>query len=64
MKTSYNKIIGTISIAGSINDKPETEIAEKPNPLKPLTIEATKIINAKIIKLFKSKLSKSNKNIK
>ena len=47
-----------------MNDKPDTEIAEKPNPLKPLTIEAVNIINAKKIKLLRSKLNKFNKIIK
>jgi len=63
-KTSNNKIIGTISIGGNIKDKPETEIAEKPKPLKPLTIDAIRIINAKITKLFKSKLTKFKSVIK
>ena len=39
-KTSKIKIIGTISIAGSMNEKPEMHTAEKPKPLKPLIIEA------------------------
>ena len=47
-----------------MNDKPDTEIAEKPNPLNPLTIEAVNIINAKKIKLLKSKLNRFNKIIK
>ena len=33
-------MIGTISIAGSMNEKPEIHTAEKPKPLKPLIIEA------------------------
>jgi len=63
-KTSNNKIIGTISIGGSKKDKPDTEIAEKPKPLKPLTIDAIRIINAKITKLFNSKLTKFKSVIK
>tara|TARA_B110000116_G_scaffold128748_1_gene111679 strand:+ start:40 stop:213 length:174 start_codon:yes stop_codon:yes gene_type:complete len=39
-KTSKIKIIGTISMAGSMNEKPEIHTAEKPKPLKPLIIEA------------------------
>ena len=39
-KTSKIKIIGTISIAGSMNEKPEIHTAEKPKPLKPLIIDA------------------------
>tara|TARA_Y100000739_G_C20470975_1_gene401283 strand:+ start:688 stop:840 length:153 start_codon:yes stop_codon:yes gene_type:complete len=38
-------MIGTISIGGSINENPEIHVAENPNPLKPLIIEATKTIN-------------------
>jgi hypothetical protein len=43
--TSNARIIGTISIAGSIKEKPETHIAEKPKPLNPLIIDAINIIN-------------------
>tara|TARA_B110000438_G_C15684885_1_gene594063 strand:+ start:343 stop:516 length:174 start_codon:yes stop_codon:yes gene_type:complete len=43
--TSSIKIIGTISIAGSIKEKPEIQVAEKPNPLNPLIIDATNTIN-------------------
>ena len=39
-KTSKIKIIGTISMAGSMNENPEIHTAEKPKPLKPLIIEA------------------------
>jgi len=35
-------MIGTISIAGSIKEKPEIQVAEKPNPLNPLMIDAIK----------------------
>ncbi len=38
--TSSIRIIGTISIAGSIKEKPEIHVAEKPKPLKPLMIDA------------------------
>tara|TARA_Y200000002_G_C22532011_1_gene600138 strand:+ start:516 stop:641 length:126 start_codon:yes stop_codon:yes gene_type:complete len=41
-------MIGTISIAGSIKENPEMHVAEKPNPLKPLIIEARNTV--KIIK--------------
>ena len=43
--TSNARIIGTISIAGSIKEKPEIHVAEKPKPLKPLIIEAINTIN-------------------
>jgi hypothetical protein len=46
--TSRARITGTISIAGSIKEKPETHIAENPNPLNPLIIDAINTI--KIIK--------------
>jgi|TARA_B110001450_G_scaffold56355_1_gene52949 hypothetical protein len=36
--------MGTISIAGSINEKPEIHVAEKPKPLKPLIIDAINTI--------------------
>ena len=41
------RIIGTISFGGKINDKSETLDAEKPKPLKPLTVEANRIIPQK-----------------
>ena len=40
-------MIGTISFGGRIKDNKETLEAEKPNPLKPLTVEANKIIPQK-----------------
>jgi len=46
--TSRARITGTISIAGSIKEKPEMHIAENPNPLNPLIIDAINTI--KIIK--------------
>ena len=45
MKTSSIKMIGTISIAGSIKEKPEIHVAENPKPLNPLIIEATNTVN-------------------
>ena len=48
--TSRIRIIGTISIAGSIKEKPDIHVAEKPKPLKPLIIDA--INTVKIIKEF------------
>ena len=42
-------MIGTISIAGSIKEKPEINVAENPKPLNPLIIDAINTIN-KIIK--------------
>jgi hypothetical protein len=44
IKTSRIKIIGTISIAGITKENPEIQVAEKPNPLKPLIIEAIKTV--------------------
>jgi len=49
IKTSKTNIIGTISIAGSIKEKPEIHVAENPKPLNPLIIDAINTIN-KIIK--------------
>jgi len=43
--TSKAKIIGTISIAGSIKEKPEIHVAEKPKPLNPLIIEAINTVD-------------------
>ena len=37
-------MIGTISMAGITKEKPEMQVAEKPNPLKPLIIEAIKTV--------------------
>ena len=45
--TSKASIIGTISIAESIKEKPEIHVAEKPKPLKPLIIDATNTVNIK-----------------
>jgi len=43
--TSNARIIGTISIAGSIKEKPDIHVAEKPKPLNPLIIDAINTIN-------------------
>tara|TARA_B110001450_G_C17559747_1_gene456236 strand:+ start:761 stop:913 length:153 start_codon:yes stop_codon:yes gene_type:complete len=43
--TSRIKIIGTISIAGNIKEKPEMHVAEKPKPLNPLIIDARNTVN-------------------
>ena len=43
--TSNASIIGTISIAGSIKEKPEIHVAEKPKPLNPLIIDAINTVN-------------------
>ena len=45
IKTSNINMIGTISIAGIINEKPEIHVAEKPKPLNPLIIDAINTIN-------------------
>jgi len=49
MKTSSINMIGTISIAGSIKEKPEIHVAENPKPLNPLIIDAINTTN-KIIR--------------
>jgi hypothetical protein len=49
INTSSINMMGTISIAGSIKEKPEIHVAENPKPLKPLIIDAIKTIN-KIIR--------------
>ena len=54
-RTSRIKIIGTISIAGITKEKPEIQVAENPNPLNPLIIDAIKTV--KIIKENSSKLN-------
>jgi hypothetical protein len=43
--TSSIRIIGTISIAGRIKEKPEMLVAEKPKPLNPLIIDAINTVN-------------------
>ena len=49
--------MGTISFGGRIKDNKETLDAENPNPLKPLTVEANKIIPQK------NKNSKNDKSM-
>ena len=56
------KIIGTISIAGKIKEINEIHVAENPNPLKPLIIDAintvkiiseiSNILNSERVKKF------------
>tara|TARA_B110000114_G_scaffold170397_1_gene195175 strand:+ start:768 stop:947 length:180 start_codon:yes stop_codon:yes gene_type:complete len=53
--TSNASIMGTISIAGSIKEKPEIHVAEKPKPLNPLIIDAINTVN--IMKKISTKLS-------
>ena len=62
MKTSSINIIGTISIAGRIKENPEIHVAENPNPLKPLIIEAINTINIINENSDKLKLKKDNKS--
>jgi len=38
-------MIGTVSIAGSIKEKPEIQVAENPKPLNPLIIDAMNTMN-------------------
>ena len=45
IKTSNNRMIGTVSIAGSIKEKPEIQVAENPKPLNPLIIDAMNTMN-------------------
>ena len=47
--TSKTKIIGTISIAGKINEIKDIHVAENPKPLNPLIMDAINTTN-KIIK--------------
>jgi hypothetical protein len=49
IKTSSINMMGTISIAGSIKEKPEIHVAENPKPLNPLITDAIKTTN-KIIR--------------
>ena len=37
--------MGTISIAGSMKEKPEMQVAENPKPLNPLIIDAINTVN-------------------
>jgi hypothetical protein len=43
--TSKTKIIGTISIAGKINEINDMHVAENPKPLNPLIIDAINTTN-------------------
>ena len=66
--TSNKRIIGTISTGGRIKDNKEILDAENPNPLNPLTNEASSItvqknIKFPIVKLIVSKNSIGNHNI-
>jgi hypothetical protein len=45
IKTSNINIIGTISIAGSMKEKPEIHVAENPKPLNPLIMDAINTVN-------------------
>ena len=51
--TSKTKIIGTISIAGKINEIKDMHVAENPKPLNPLIMDAintrNKIVSMKYI---------------
>jgi len=55
-------MIGTISIAGRIKEKPEMHVAEKPKPLKPLIIEAISTTNStkQISTILSSKYDKKS----
>ena len=53
--TSSIRIIGTISIAGRIKEKPEIQVAENPKPLNPLIIDAINTVNT--IKYISTRLS-------
>ena len=66
--TSNKRIIGTISTGGRIKDNKEILDAENPNPLNPLTNEASSITAQKnikfpIVKLIVSKNSIDGHNI-
>ena len=62
--TSNKRIIGTISTGGRIKDNKEILHAENPNPLKPLTNEASNITAQKNIKFPIVKLIASKNSIK
>ena len=53
--TSRTKIIGTISIAGKINEIKDIHVAENPKPLNPLIIDAINTTNRIIKKWDKLK---------
>jgi|TARA_B110000881_G_C18578045_1_gene519893 hypothetical protein len=48
-------MIGTISTAGRMKEKPETQVAENPKPLKLLIMEAINTIKIIIKILVKSR---------
>lgn len=56
-------MIGTISIAGRIKENPEIQVAENPNPLKPLIIEAIKTVKIINKNSDKAKLKYDKKSI-
>ena len=56
-------MIGTISIAGRIKENPEIQVAENPNPLNPLIIEAIKTVKLINKNSDKSKLKYHKKSI-
>ena len=62
---SSNRIIGTISLGGNINDNKETLDAEKPKPLNPRTKEAKRITLQKKTKFSELRfiMSKNSINI-
>ena len=55
IKTSSINMMGTISIAGSIKEKPEIHVAENPKQLNPLIIDAIKTTNKIIRNWYKLK---------
>ena len=60
---SSNKIIGTISLGGNINDNKETLDAEKPKPLNPRTKEAKRITLQKKTKFSELRFIMSKNSI-
>ena len=60
---SSNRIIGTISLGGNINDNRETLDAEKPKPLNPRTKEAKRITLQKKTKFSKLRFIKLKNSI-
>lgn len=63
MKISRINIIGTTSNAGRIKENPEIQVAENPNPLNPLIIEAIKTVKLINKNSDKSKLKYHKKSI-
>ena len=63
MKTSRINIIGTISIAGRIKENPEIQVAENPNPLNPLIIDAIKTVRIINENSYKLKLKYDKRSI-